>query len=388
MVWVLAAAVVLALVAAAVLAVALRTARNRAGASEAVLADAHTAVAAIVREEAVAQAEELRGLLQRSRADSLSLLAEQERRIAEERRQELADRERETGESLAAALADAERRVQERLRGWQDDLERAERHLEAQLARLAQRQQQLISEAEARIEAGASELVETSDEQRASVIRLREDLEQAAQQAVNHTMEELQAHALERRRVIEEIAERLRAREQALSEQIDRAESEARSRVDASFSDIERRQVEQLERLVARETARYAEAAGQQFESAIKGAREEAAGRLARELDRAADSYVRQADALFAERMNETAHQSSQQLELRLRQGQISFERQRDEFSEALQRRLAETDADLRRTLGALVAEAESERSVLEARLQELARRVDELATHAALRSY
>jgi hypothetical protein len=220
------------------------------------------------------------------------------------------------------------------------------------------------------------------------VIRLREDLEQAAQQAVNHTMDELQSHALERRRVIEEIAERLRAREQALSEQIERAENEARARVDASFADIERRQVEQLERLVARETARYAEAAAQQFESAIKGAREEAAGRLARELDRAADSYVRQADALFAERMNETAHQSSQQLELRLRQAQISFERQRDEFAEALQRRLAETDGELRRTLGALVAEAESERTVLEARLQELARRVDELATHAALRSH
>ena len=387
MVWIALAAVVVAVAVAVVLALALQRARARARASEAVLADARAAVAAVVRQEAETQGEELRGLLERSRAESLSLLAEQERRIAEERRRDVAERERLAGEGLAAALAAAERRVQERLRGWQDDLDRAQRHLEAQIGRLAQRQEQLIADAEARIEAEASQLVETSDEQRAAVLRLREELEQAAQQAVAEALDELQSHTVERRRVIEDIADRLRAREAAISEQIERAEAEARTRVEGSFADIERRQVEQLERLVARETTRYAEAAGLQFESSLKSAREEAATRLGRELERAADSFVRQADALFAERMNETAHQTTQQLERRLRQAQSTFERQRDEVADAFQHRLSEADAELRRTLGALVADAESERTVLETRLHELSRRLDELAMQAALHS-
>jgi hypothetical protein len=384
-VWILLAALVVALAGLAVLWFALHRAKGRARASEAVLSDAKDAVAAVVRQEALEQAEELRGLLERSRADSLSLFAEQERRIAEERRRDVGERERMAGESLAAALAASERRIAERLRGWQEDLERAQRHLEAQLGRLAQRQEQLIAEAEARIEAEASQLVETSDEQRAAVLRLREELEQAAQQAVAEALDELQSHTVERRRVIEDIAERLRAREAAISEQIERAEADARIRVDASFADLERRQLEQLERLVERETTRYAEVAAQQFEVALKSAREDAATRLGRELDRAADSYARQADALFAERMNETAHQTGQQLERRIRQAQTSFERQRDEVADSLQQRLAEADAELRKTLGALVADAEAERSVLEARLQELTRRFDELAMQAAL---
>jgi hypothetical protein len=384
-VWILLAALVVALAGAAVLWFALHRAKARAKASEAVLADAHAAVAAVVRQEAMEQAAELRGLLERSRADSLSLFAEQERRIADERRRDVAERERVAGEGLAAALAESERRVQERLRGWQEDLERAQRHLEAQLGRLAQRQEQLIAEAEARIEAEASQLVETSDEQRAAVLRLRDELEQAAQQAVAEALDELQSHTVERRRVIEDIAERLRAREAAIAEQIERAEADARTRVDASFADIERRQLEQLERLVERETTRYAEVAAQQFEVALKAAREDAATRLGRELDRAADSYARQADALFAERMNETAHQTNQQLERRIRQAQTSFERQRDEVADSLQERLAEADAELRKTLGAMVADAEAERTVLEARIQELTRRLDELAMQAAL---
>jgi hypothetical protein len=384
-VWILLAALVVTLAGLAALWFALRRARARARASEAVLSDAKDAVAAVVRQEALEQAEELRGLLERSRADSLSLFAEQERRIAEERRRDVGERERMAGESLAAALAASERRVAERLRGWQEDLERAQRHLEAQLGRLAQRQEQLIAEAEARIEAEASQLVETSDEQRAAVLRLREELEQAAQQAVAEALDELQSHTVERRRVIEDIAECLRAREAAISEQIERAEADARARVDASFADLERRQLEQLERLVERETTRYAEVAAQQFEVALKSAREDAATRLGRELDRAADSYARQADALFAERMNETAHQTGQQLERRIRQAQTSFERQRDEVTDSLQQRLSEADAELRKTLGAMVADAEAERAVLEARLQELTRRLDELAMQAAL---
>ena len=162
------------------------------------------------------------------RADALSSLVEEERKIADERRREFAERERAAGVELAEALSIAAHRVDERLRAWGDDLDRAQQSLETDLRRLEQRQKQLIADAETRIEAEASELVTTSDEQRASVIRLREELERSAQSAVSEALEELEAHTAERRRVIEEIADRLRRREQALMEQVERAENRGR----------------------------------------------------------------------------------------------------------------------------------------------------------------
>ena len=341
-------------------------------------AEARRQLESLVEEQTTVSAEELKARLARLRADSLSTLAEDERRIADERRQELAERERAAGVELAEALAATQRRVDERLRGWRDDLDRTQQALETELRGLEQRQKQLIAEAETRIEAEASELVATSDEQRASVLRLREELERAAQQAVAEALEELEAHTTERRRVIEEIAERLRRREQALTEQVDRAETEAVRRIEASFADIERRQLEQLQRAIAREAERHADAAGIQFDAAMKSAREEAAGRLARELDRAVETFVRQADAVFAERLAQTGESGQQRLEQRQRQAQAAFERQREELVASFQDRVAAADADLRRMLGAFAAEAEAERSTISDRLAELHRRVDE----------
>ena len=333
---------------------------------------------ALVAEETTSAAEELKSRLARMRADALSSLVEEERKIADERRREFAERERAAGVELAEALSVAARRVDERLRTWGDDLDRAQQSLETDLRRLEQRQKQLIADAETRIEAEASELVATSDEQRASVVRLREELERSAQSAVSEALEEIEAHTAERRRVIEEIADRLRRREQALMEQVERGETEAASRIEMSFADIERRQVEQLQRVIAREAERYAEAAGVQFESTMRAAREEAAVRLSRELDRAVDMFVRQADTLFAERLSQIGDAGQQRLEARQRQSQAAFERQQDELAASFAERIAAADSDLRRTLGAFVAEAEAERAALAERLAELARRVDE----------
>ena len=335
-------------------------------------------VRALVEEETASAAEELKTRLARMRADAHSSLVEEERKIADERRREFAERERAAGVELAEALTVAARRVDERLRTWGDDLDRAQQSLETDLRRLEQRQKQLIADAEARIEAEASELVTTSDEQRASVVRLREELERSAQAAVSEALEELEAHTAERRRVIEEIADRLRRREQALTEQVERGETEAARRIEASFADIERRQVEHLQRVIAREAERYAEAAGVQFESAMRAAREEAAVRLSRELDRAVEMFVRQADTVFAERLSQTGEAGQQRLEARQRQAQSAFERQQDELAESFTERIAAADSDLRRTLGAFVAEAEAERAALAERLAELSRRVDE----------
>ena len=175
--------------------------------------------------------------------------------------------------------------------------------------------------------------------------------------------------------MIEEVADRLRRREQAFSEQVERGEVEAAGRIEASFADVERRQVEKLKRVVEREGERYAEAAGQQFDVVVKAAREEAATRLSRELDRAVETFVRQSDSVFAERLAQTADAGQQRLEARLRQAQSAFERQRDELQETFAERVSEAEADLRRMLGAFAAEAEAERASLEARLAELAPR-------------
>ena len=105
----------------------------------------------------------------------------------------------------------------------------------------------------------------------------------------------------------------------------------------------------------------------------MRAAREEAAGRLSRELDRAVETFVRQADAVFAERLAQTGEAGQQRLEQRQRQAQAAFERQREELVASFQERVASADADLRRMLGAFAAEAEAERSAIAERLAELA---------------
>ena len=116
-------------------------------------------------------------MLARERAETASVLAAEERRLTEERRAAFAERERRTGDALAEQLARTERRVDERLRSFTDDLDRAQRHLEAQLTALGNTYRQSIAEVEARLETESAELGSTADEQRKTVLRLREELE-------------------------------------------------------------------------------------------------------------------------------------------------------------------------------------------------------------------
>src|SRR5206468_9417313 len=97
-------------------------------------------------------------------------------------------------------------------------------------------------------------------------------------------LEELQTQADDRRRTIDELNDRLRQHEHAVGEQVDRAESEARSRIDLAFAEVERRQVEQLERAIGREIDIRSEAGALEFENRMRAIREEAADRLREEL--------------------------------------------------------------------------------------------------------
>jgi colicin import membrane protein len=364
--------------AAELLALRLRDLLRAAGRVDEQLARAQSRLHSLVAREAEERAAELELVLARARADSTSLLAEQERRIAEERRAAAAERSRAAVDELGEALTKAQQQIEARFNAWQDDLERAQNAVVDQLAQLAQRQRQLISDAEARIAADAERLEAESEQQRAGLVKLREDVARATQEAVTTGASELDTFAAERRRALHELNERIRRRERQLAELIEREETEAMRRIQAGFADVERRQIEQLDRILQRATTSYSDAAAQQFADTVRGTREASATRLSRELDRSVQAFVREAQTVLSERMSQIGDAGAQRLERRLAEVTESLERQRTEAIENFETRLTQAEQDLRRRLEVLSADTESERAVLEARLHELARKIDE----------
>jgi len=340
-------------------------------------------LATVIDREARERAAELERTLARARADSASLLAQQERRIADEHRSAAADRERQAGEALTTALAAAQQQVDHRLRAWTEDLERAQRTVTDQLGQLQQRQRQLIAEAEARIAADAERLEAESEQQRAGLVRLRDELARAIQETVDVGNADLDAYAAERRRALHELNDRIRRRERALAEQIERDETEAMSRINAAFADVERRQVEQLQRVLERSAASFSDAAGQQFTDAIRSAREDAAARLSRELDRAVQAFMREAERVLADRLGRVGDAGTQRLEKRLSLVVEGLDRQRAEAIATFEQRLLAEEQELRRRIELMAADAEAERAVIEARLHDLAQRIDSAVSRA-----
>ena len=369
--------------AAELLAVRARDLLRAAGRVDEQLARAQSRLHSLVAREAEERTAELERLLARARADSASLLMEQERKIAEERRAAAAERSRAAVDELGEGLVKAQRQVESRFHAWNDDLERAQNAIVDQLALLAQRQKQLISEAEARIAADAERLEAESEQQRAGLVRLRDDLARATQETVTSGTSELEGFGSERRRALDELNERMRRRERQLAEVIEREEAEAMRRIQAGFADVERKQVEQLERILGRATTSYSDAAAQQFADTVRGTREAAATRLSRELDRSVQMFVREAQKVLGERLAQVGDAGAQRLERRLTEVTERLERQRDEAIGNFEGRLTQAEQDLRRRLDTLAADAEAERAVLEARLQELARRIDETLTRS-----
>ena len=369
--------------AAELLAVRVRDLLRAAGRVDEQLARAQSRLHSLVAREAEERSAELERLLARARADSASLLMEQERKIAEERRAAAAERSRAAVDELGEALVKAQRQVEARFTAWNDDLERAQNAVVDQVGQLAQRQKQLISEAEARIAADAERLEAESEQQRAGLVRLRDDLARATQEAVQAGASELETFASERRRALDDLNERMRRRERQLAEVFEREETEAMRRIQAGFAEVERKQVEQLQRILERATTSYSDAAAQQFADTVRGTREAAATRLSRELDRSVQAFVREAQTVLGERLAQVGDAGAQRLERRLTELAERLERQRDEAIGNFEARLLQAEQDLRRRLDTLAADAEAERAVLEARLQELARKIDETLTRS-----
>jgi uncharacterized protein YukE len=337
----------------------------------------------IVAQELARRAEELEHTLARLRADSLSQLAEEERRIAEERRRDVAERERDATERLSEKLVSAQAAIEQRLTDWTSDVGKLQESLAEDVKRVEARQQALMTEASAKIGQDADRLQASVEEQRQLVTRLRSEFAREAQEVMQQANTELEQHASERRHALHEVAERLRKREKDLKELIDREGNDATQRIQMALGDIERRQVEQLQRIVGRETARYTEAASAQFDTTIRSAREAAARRLSRELDLAVERFAREAEGVLTERLNHVSDAAAARVEERLARLRAALERQRDDALNSLEERAHQVEAGLRERLHEIAADAESERAVLEARQHELSRRLDELTTRA-----
>jgi hypothetical protein len=337
----------------------------------------------VVVREVQQRAVELEQTLARQRADSLSHLAEEERKIADERRRDVLARERDAGTRLGEQLTEVQRSVELRLTDWASDVEQLQEGLNEELRRIEARQRQLMTETEAKIGKAAEGVQGQVDEQRQLLTRLRSELAGSAQQLMQAANAELEQHAAERRRALHEVAERLRKRERDLHEIAEREANDAAQRVQISIGDVERRQVEQLQRIVGRETQRFAEAATHQFDTQIKTAREEAARRLSRELDLAVERFSREAEGVLTERLNHVSDAAAARVEERLARLRSGLERQRDDALQSLEDRAHQVEASLRERLHEIATDAESERAILDARLHDLSRRLDELATRA-----
>jgi hypothetical protein len=355
----------------------LRAALAHAAQFDTHLAEGRAGIREVIDREAEERTAELERTLARARADSVSLLVEEERKLAEAHRREFADRDREASATLTAALTTTQAQVEKRLAGWSQDLDRVADAMKGHIADLHQRQKQLVSEAELRIAADAERLAAESEELRAAVQRIRVELEKALAESLGSARAELDSHAAERRRALHELDDRMRRRERELLERVEREESEVAQRIHAGFEDVQRRQVEQLQRVVERAAGAYSDEAAQQFAGAVKSSREEAARRLSRELDRSVEVFAREAESVLAERLAHVGDAGAQRLERRLADVTGLLEQEREARLVELETRITEFEGAMRRRLEEIAADADAERAVVEARVQELLRRLE-----------
>ena len=337
----------------------------------------------VVALELEQRTEELARLLARARADTMSQIAEEERRIADERRRDVAERERDATARLGDQLVAAQRNVEQRLGDWNNDVSKLQEGLTDELKRVEVRQRQLMAELESRIGQDADGLQTQIEDQRQLIARLRAELAKSAQEVTQQASAELEQHAAERRRALQDVAERLRARERDLKEIVEREATDAAQRIQIALGDIERRQVEQMQRILSRETTRFSESASQQFDVTMRTSREEAARRLSRELDLAVDRFAREAEGVLTERLNQVSDSATKRVEDRLARLQSGIERTNEDAVRLLEERAHQVESSLRERLQEIASDAESERGVLDSRLQELARRIEELTARA-----
>jgi hypothetical protein len=364
-------------------ALALRQGLARSHAIDEEIARAKEELAAVAQDVVATRSADLERTLARARADTLSAYAEEERRLAETRRTALGESEQRLRDGLAEAFTKVQGQVEQRLASWHQDLDRAQGQLGTRLEQVAQRERSLIEALEARFATDVDRLKTVDEEQKAAVARLREDLARTTADVAATAEAELESHAADRRRALHQVADRMTTRERDLVRRIEREEADATRRIQSTFLDVERRQVEQLERVLDRAAARFVDAAAIQFEGTIKAAQEDAARRLQRELERSVQAFARQGESLLAESLNQLGDAGGLRLEKKLSQVAAGLERQREDFVASVTARMNEVETELRERLSGIVAEEEAERAALEARLAESARRIEQTLSRA-----
>ena len=280
---------------------------------------------------------ELERLVARERANTSHQLSEQERRLAEERRGAVERQAERARVELTQAVSAVQERLERRLMAWAADLDRGQRELEAHLTQLGQRQREAAAAYEARLEADAERVEAASEEQRLALLELREALQRLGTEFLEEGRSEIEIHAAERRRALHEVGERMRNRERALREQIDREEVDARNRLSAGLADVEKRHLAQLERAFDRAATRLSEYAEKQFDAQIRESREKAAERLSRELEKGIEQFARQAEKEVSDRITEIAKQTAEGLQRRIAEVAKSGEAQHEIAAERVQ---------------------------------------------------
>ncbi len=281
----------------------LQRSRTRFGSLDAELERGRAHFSELVAAEAKEQGAALAEALAIARAEAVAIYAAEERKIIAERRREVAVNERDAATKLSAALTEAQRSVEQRFADWGTHLTGLQQSLAGNLERIGKRQQQLAAEVEARILEESERFQTSLDEHRGRLAKLREDLAQSVAEVAQAATAELDAHVAERRRALQEVAERLHRREQEIQEQIEREQNEVTQRVAGQIQEAEHRQVEQLRRVVTREAQQTAVRAAQEFDTTIRAAREEAARRFSRQLDIAVERFTREAESVISERV-------------------------------------------------------------------------------------
>jgi ABC-type multidrug transport system ATPase subunit len=126
-----------------------------------------------------------------------------------------------------------------------------------------------------------------------------------------------------------------------------------------------------------------AESSVEEFSKAVKGAREDAAARLSRELDRAVAQFSHDAQAVLGDRLAKVSDAGAARVDRMLREIVGAIEQRRDEFLNDFQRRFGDVEIELRSQIRGIAAEAEAEREVLDARVRELTRRLENAVVQA-----
>ena len=338
--------------------------------------EAANRLSAVLDRETAARAAELERTLARERAHASHALLEQERKLAEERREALARQVERARVELTESVAAVQQRLERRLAAWAADLDRGQRVLELRLTEISERQREAVAEQEARITRDGEQIAALADDQQAHFARVRTELERQTSEALQEARTELEAQSDSLLRGLREISDRVRDRERELRVDVERDEVEARARLAAELEQMERRQVEQLERALERAAGRLGEEADRRFEAQIRESRERSAEQLGRELDKMIDQFTRQAERDVAERIAQIAEATSERVERRLDELGRSGAAQHEVAAERigmLAQRLDETVAKAEQRITAFEAQFRSE---MAAKMSELERAI------------